>query len=319
MSLDLAYKKRVSENLVKYLEESPENRTVNGLADEHGITKLYVSRIKNGIFEIKHQEEGKAPTIIADEYFHRIAEAIGMAFRSGTGLHWETFNFKQVQSVCARAQGKRLRVLLEGDTGFGKTYGLEFYTTRKDKVIYIKVTRSMTERNMLQAILKRLNIREDIRGTRTMLNAIRYALTGTPGYLLIIDETEYLKPNLWHVVKEIADFTENKCGLIVSGLGITQIIHKLADRKRMGFRQLRRRFFPNRVLLPTIIETSEKVRICEEAGITERTAINVIREYCNDFDMLSTVIKDAVQYQKSKGDKITGDMIMKRFKDTFEI
>jgi hypothetical protein len=26
-----------------------------------------------------------------------------------------------------------------------------------------------------------------------------------------------------------------------------------------------------------------------------------------------------VQYQKSKGEKITGEVIMKRFKDTFEI
>lgn len=315
--MELAFKQKVSDALNKWLEESPENRTLNGLAEEHGITKLYVSKIKNGVFAIDHGN-GKR-TEIGDEYFYRIAEAIGLMHRSGSGYHWETYNFTLIQKTCKRAQGKRMRVLLEGDTGFGKTYSLDYYNIHADKVIYIKVTRSMTERNLLQAILKKLSIRDDIRGARNMINAIRYQLTGTPGYLLIIDEAEYLKPNLFHVIKEIADFTEGKCGFILSGLGITSTIKRLADKKRMGFPQLKRRFFPNRLLLPDRIENSEKERICMDTGITDRTAINVIKNYCHDFDMLSQIVADVAAWQKSTGRKITGEEIMNRFRDSLDI
>lgn len=315
--MELAFKQKVSEALNKWLQESPDNRTLNGLAEEHGITKLYVSRIKNGAFEIVNSTTEKT-TVIADEYFYRIAEAIGLAHRSGSGLHWETYNFQYVMRACKRAQGKRMRVLLEGDTGHGKTYALDYFQIHFDKVIYIKATHSMTERNLLQAIAKKLGI-GDIRGARNTINAIRHALTGTPGYLLIIDEAEYLKPNLFHVVKEIADFTEGKCGFILSGLGISKTIKKLANKGRMGFPQLRRRFFPNRILLPDTIEKGEKEKICLDSGITDRTAINVIQQYCNDFDMLSQVVNEVTNRQKSTGRKMTGAEIMDRFKDTLEI
>jgi DNA transposition AAA+ family ATPase len=312
------FKQKVSDRLNTWLQESPENRSLNGLAEEHSIPKLYVSKIKNGIFEVYNNTTQKS-TVIADEYFYRIAEAIGMMARSGSGLHWETFNFQQVQLISKRAQRKKMRVLLEGDTGSGKTYGLEHYQIHVDKVIYIKATRSMTERNLLQAILKKLSIRDDIRGARNMINAIRHTLTGTPGYLLIIDEAEYLKNNLFHVIKEIADFTEGKCGFILSGLGISSIIKRHSERKRMGFPQLRRRFFPNRVVLPDRIERSEKEKICMDSGITDKTAINVISQICNDFDMLSQVVSEVISWQKSSNRKVNGAEIMSKFKDTIEI
>ena len=314
--MELEFKKRVTEALNAWLAESPENRTLNGLAEEHQITKLYVSRIKNGIYEIEHA--GGKSTTIDDEYFHRIAYAIGLTTRSGTGLHWETNNFTRIQKAARAAQNKRMRILLDADTGFGKTYSLEYYSLHKDKVIYLKVTRSMTERDLLFAILKKLGIREEIRGNRQKLNAIRHALTGTPGYLFIIDEAEYLKPGIFHVIKEIADFTEGKCGFILAGMGVLQLINKLANKKRIGFPQLRRRFFPNRLMLPERIENSEKKQIAQQSGITNETALNVICQYCNDFDMLSQMVFEAMEFQKAKGRKITGQDLMAIYGGTLD-
>lgn len=313
--LELKTKQKITERLIAWLEES-EERSMRKVSEELGISNLYVSRIKNGIYEIE-QKEGK-PTQIRDEFFHRIAEHIGLSHRSHTGLHWETTNFKSIQKVCKAAQSKRLRVLLQGDTGHGKTYALDHFQIHTDKTIYLKVTRSMTERNLLEAILKKLGHRDFPRGNREKINAIRYALTGTPGFLLIIDEAEYLKPAIFHVIKEIADFTEGKCGFIMSGYGLISKIQRLAEKKREGFPQLRRRFFPNRMLLAERIENSEKRQILTEAGITEATAMNVILQYANDFDMLSQMVADIVAFQKTNGRKITGQEIMRMFKDSLE-
>jgi hypothetical protein len=315
--MEQQFKTKVSEALNKWLEENPEDRTMNGLADEHSLPKLYVSRIKNGIYTIEHASGKK--TEIADEYFYRIAEAIGIMHRSHTGEHWETFNFKEITRMCKRSQGKRMRYLLDANTGHGKTYALDYFQIHSDRSIYLKVTRTMTERNLLEAVLKKLGHRDFPRGNREKINAINYALTGTPGFVLIIDEAEYLRPSLFHVIKEMADFTEGKCGFVLSGYGLIEKISTLASKKREGFPQLKRRFFPNRLILPENILNSEKKAICIQSGITDATAINVICQYCNDFDMLSQVVADCVAWQKSTGKKITGQEIMTMFKDSFDL
>jgi DNA transposition AAA+ family ATPase len=315
--MEVLFKQKVSESFNRWLEENPETRSINKVAEELHISRLYVSRIKNGIYQIE-QKDAK-PTEIRDEFFHRIAELIGLTHRSHTGLHWETSNFKQIQKVCRAAQNKRMRVLLQADTGHGKTYALDHYQIHNDKVIYLKVTRSMTERNLLEAILRKLGIKDIPRGNREKINLIRFHLTGTPGYLLIIDEAEYLRPALFHVIKEIADFTEGKCGFIMSGFALVQKIGKLADKKREGFPQLKRRFFPNRIMLPEKIENSEKRYILQESGITDATAINVIIQYADDFDMLSQMVSDIVGWQKSNGKKMNGQEVMTRFRDSIDI
>jgi hypothetical protein len=307
-------KERITEGLKKWLSESPENRTLNGLADEHSIPKLYLSLIKNGTYEVKN-----TGTIIKDEYFYHVAHAIGLMHRSHTGAHWETLNFKAVVKTCRQAQGKRLRVLLQGDTGFGKTYALDHYQIHNDKVIYVKVTRSMTERNLLEAIIKKLGVRDFPKGNREKINHIRHTLAGTPGYLLIIDEAEYLRTPLYHTIKEICDFTEGKCGFIMSGYDLIKKIQRLADKGREGFPQLRRRFFPNRMLLPSRIENSEKASICVDSGITDKSAINIICQYCDDFDMLSQVVAELVALQKKENRKVKGEEVIDLFKDSFDL
>lgn len=313
--MDLQFKRKVTEALNAWLEESPD-RTLNGLAEEHEITKLYVSRIKNGLYEI--EQKNGSTTVIAPEYFYRIAYAIGLMAHMPNRFQWHTKNFELIQKVCRKAQQDRMRVLLEGPTGHGKTNALEYYKVKSNKVVYQKVTRSMTERDLLRGLCKKLGLGEDIRGTRRMLEAINYQLTGEPGYLLIIDEQEYARLGLYHTIKEIADFTEYKCGFILSGCGIVKIIKRHAQNDRNGWPQLRRRFFPNRVILPDAIDNREKRKICEEHGITDKTAQNVIMHYCHDFDILSQVIADAIAFKKQNNREMTGQDILNRFKDSFE-
>lgn len=316
--MDEQLKIKISEGFNKWLEENPTDRKVKAFARDNNLNEAYVSFVKNGIYSVPNKKGGK-DTVIADQYFYRIAEAIGLMHRSHTGAHWETNNFKEISRMCKRAQNKRMRYLLDGDTGHGKTYALDYFQIHADKTIYIKVTRTMTERNLLEAILKKLGHRDFPRGNREKINAINYALTGHPGFLLIIDEAEYLRASLYHVIKEIADFTENKCGFVLAGFQLVEKINKLAIKKREGFPQLKRRFFPNRMMLPNRIENTEKRMICDASDITEKTAINVICEYCNDFDMLSQVVGDVIAWQNSNSRKMTGNEIMVMFKDSFDL
>lgn len=315
MAVDQQFKKKVTEAFNTWLDES-DDRTLNGFAEENEISKLYVSRIKNGIYQIDHNG-GEKVTQIADQYFYRIAYAIGLMAHMPHRFQWHTRNFEHIQKVCKRAQNECMRVLLDGPTGHGKTNALEYYKIKANKVVYQKVTRSMTEIDLLRALCKKLWLGEAIRGSRRMLEAIHTRLTGEPGYLLIIDEQEYARLGLYHTIKEIADFTEHKCGFILSGCGITKIIERHASAQRMGWPQLRRRFFPNRVALPDAIDNREKRKICEDAGVTDKTAQNVIITYCNDFDILSQVIIDAIAFKKQNNREMTGEEMMIRFRESF--
>src|SRR5690606_5718863 len=106
--MELQFKQKVTEALNKWLDES-NSRTLNGFCKEHDITVLYASKIKNGVYEVVHNDKSKPNTVIADEYFYRIAEAIGLMTRSHTGFHWNTYNFRRVTSLCKASQNKRMR------------------------------------------------------------------------------------------------------------------------------------------------------------------------------------------------------------------
>lgn len=317
--MEVEFKTKVTQAFNEWLREDPETRSIKGFAREHNLNDGYVSAIKNGNYQIPNKKTGKA-FIIHDKVFFAIADNIGLTQRSYTGLRWQTNNLLTIQKACKQAQAKRVRILLDGETGFGKTHALEDFSIRYNKVIYVKVTRTMTEKSLLDIILKKLDYKGSlIRGNRERINQIRFLLTGTPGYLLIVDEAEYLKTNIYHTIKEISDFTEYKCGFVLAGHDLITKIRRLSDKRREGFPQLRRRFFTHRVMLPQRIENSEKAAICIESGITNDSAIDTITSHCMDFDIMSHVILAALSWQNKHGRKITGDEIEILFKDSFDL
>lgn len=302
--LSTEQKRRVSEAITEWLSTG-HDRSGNTLAQQSGVSSAYISKIRNGEYQMG--TNGKA-TVIQDSYFYKISDAIG--FNLDEELHWDYIkSFKTIQAICRRSQHRKERTLLDGQTGQGKTYGLERYAATHDKVIYIKLTHTMNVRDLLEIMCHKLNIREHIPGNRKKMEAIRERVLSKPGHLVILDEIELCKPNIFLIAKEIADFTERKCGMVLSGMDLKKKIESFASRKRQGFPQLRRRFFPHRQLVPDLSK-EEVETVAKNEGITNAGAINVLKQYVRDLDMLKHYIISVKEQQNKHKRKLSGDEVI---------
>ncbi len=309
--MENAKKEQVTDAINKWLEAHP-GRGLNQLCRENNINKGYASAIKNGKYTV-------GATVISDEYFYQLMEAIGLISRNSLGFHWDYItNFRTIQNVCKNAQRKNLRLLLEANTGMGKTYALSYYSKLTDRVMYIQITRSTTEASLLTEMCNRLGIENPPRGNHRKMQVIKQHVTNFPNYLIIVDELEYARQAMFHSIKEIADFLEGRAGFIVSGYGLRDKIKRLAELKRNGFPQLKRRFFPNIAMLPEIT-VRDKKEICEREGITNEQAKNTIAGYCDDLDMLSQVIYKCLEHQRATGKKITQHEVIEMIDDYDEV
>lgn len=305
-------KEQVTEEINNWIEQSTE-RSAATLSAKSNVSEAHISKIRKGEHQMQTGRDAKGDpkySPIGDDVFRKLAHAVGLKFHKS--IHWDTPNYTLIQKVCQNAQKSQKRVLIDGDTGLGKTYALERYALEHDRVMYIKVTQSMTRKDLLTEICLKLQIHDDLRALRRKLNAIRDKVTARPDWLIIMDEMEYCPYSLFHVAKEIADFTQGKCGMIMAGMGLEQMIIDMSNKKRKGFPQIKRRFFPNRVKLRDI--TKEGIKdICKANGITDSTAVNVLSRYCFDYDALQQMILFADTYQEKKAEPVTGQILIEAF------
>jgi DNA transposition AAA+ family ATPase len=310
--LELKQKTQITEAVREWIMPNNKDRSGAELARKAGINEAYVSRIKAGEYEMPGSDNRTSP--IKDTYFYKIAQAVGLNLDKV--FDWNTTQRDLVQKWCRKAQNKKLRVLVSSPSGVGKTDSLENYAYNNDRVLYIKCTKNMGTRDMLDLICRKLNISEYLVGNYAKLEAIRKELIGRKGWLIIIDEVENVKLGIWDSIKEISDFTEGQCGLMVAGIDIISFFNKMSDKKRIPFSALKRRFFPNRVELHGL-DASEIIELCVAEGCAKKVA-NLIgalveRKELTDYDMLSNYLGDVVEYQDKKDRTMTAEEFIDMF------
>jgi DNA transposition AAA+ family ATPase len=301
--LTLEQKREVTQAVLSWIDETNPARSGAKLAEKAGINAAYLSQIKAGKYRIEMRNEGKAVEI-KDSYFQRIADAIGMSLDNS--LHWDFIdNFKRVTRACRKAQKTVIRMVIDTTTGMGKTHALEHYAATNDYVLYVKCTRNMGSKDLLDEILIALGVHDNIRGNHSKLKTIRNIITNRKGYAMIFDEVEQVKPGIYDILKDVADWSHNKAAVIISGMGIIQKFDKLANNGKPGFPQLRRRFFGHRVMLNNKLSHEEIIEVCEYEKIANKGAQNLLAQYVTDLDMLAQYVRDMKEWQESNGKKIT--------------
>lgn len=299
-------KHAITESINAWIDEKNPARSGNKLAEKAAVSSAYISKIRNGEYEIPGG--GGRSSVISDATFHRIADALGVNFNGG--LHWDfVYNFQLIQRTCRKSQKKMIRYILDGYTGLGKTFGVEHYSITSDYVVYVKCTQNMSTKGLLDTILHRLGVHDNVRGNYEKLELIRKYLTGRKGYLIIIDELEVVKLGIYAVIKDIADFTQGKCGMIITGMQLIKKLDALAARQKPGFPQLRRRFFGNQAECQPITQ-GEIVAVCEHEKIRNKGAHNVLTRVVNDFDMLAQYVADIKEWQEDHEKQITGEELI---------
>lgn len=299
-------KSAVSKAIKAWKAENPELNTERELARLTNINIAYVNNIANGVYS-----QGK--TVYADRYFAALAAVVGVSLKGADepDFHWQTPGFELIQRVCQRAQQTGKRILLDGDSGLGKSYALTWYASRNPRVIYVRCTSSMSKRELLNALLKPLGLDGKVKGEMNQMNAIEEKIS-EGGWLLIIDEAEDVKSALYKAIKELEDLSKGKAGLVVCGLGLEEKLNRLALRKKDGFRQLKRRLFPNLVHTPVyshqVAEQALAKISCQDPEVGKWFKRNV-----DNYDMLSEFVKDLYNCATRTGLPVNIDMVNKLF------
>lgn len=296
-------KQQIYEAVINWIEPGNNDRSAEKLSVKSGVSTSYISHIKRGLFSIGN-------TQISDATFIKLAIALGI--KASNELHWETKNFVFIQKVCARTQESSKIVLLDSErSGLGKTYALEYYSTYHDRVLYIKCTKSMSPKDMLNEILHKLHINEIPTGLKDKIDAIRNKVLSVENYLIIIDEAEIVKNSIYLLIKEIIDFTYRKCAVIVSGLGLNQKLKKYADKNKEGFPQLRRRL--SIVCMVTSIDNLEMINLLNSEGITATSAHRWFVRNVTDYQALTEYVMDAKELAARTSRNIDGVFLKEAF------
>lgn len=249
--------------------------------------------------------------------YYQLAELIGMNLQKSYWKHFETEIFLDIQGVFNVSREENKFVGIDGPTGAGKTYSLEFIVKQTPNCFYIKCKPSQSRLDFLMNIADGMGYKNSPRNAYRLEKLIVSKLNRETKCTLILDECEYMGKTHFDMVKSIYDDTKGKCGIVLCGLGIKEFIEKkaLSATGAKGWLQLRRRINANWVVLPEIGYSSKNWKstvksICDslDKGRFADNAISWLASNTENFDDLSTYVseilevadKDAIQkIQKS--------------------
>ena len=310
--MELEQKQQVTDAINQWVDDKNPARSASKLSEKSGVNAAYISRIKNGEYEM--QSGGGRITVINDSHFFKLAEAVGLKFDDE--YKWDFLNsYKLGYRVMRKAQRKQLRAIIDGDTGQGKTFISKWYNRENDYVLFLECTRNMTGKAMINSLCDKLGIELPVRTTPfERLELIKKVITNRRGYLIVFDQVgkNEVKPSIYSVLMDIAVAVEGKAGMVISGYKVTDMLTHQYNRHVPGMRQLARRFMSNTYELPQLT-TNEIQLVCEAEGITNKGAITVLQKHVRDLDMLSQYVRDIIEYQQKEGKKITGEEVISLF------
>jgi DNA transposition AAA+ family ATPase len=242
-----------------------------------------------------------------DKLWRSIARLIGY----NMGSKWtvkKTQNLRAIQEMCLDAQQNNKFIALCAETDKGKTTGLQFYCKENPFSYYMLCDVNMTRKEFLNAVLRCMGL--SIEGTLyERMNAIIKKLLSAPHQLLILDDAGKLSDNCLRQIQVIYDRTESNmvrhAGLVVAGTEyLEKYINKMADKDKMGFRELRRRI---EYWQPLMGVSKEFIAaIAADYGVDDKAAILYLQQISTGYGVLKNHLVNFSDYMSKNPDTDLG-------------
>lgn len=293
MKITTELKSKIAQNVTDWCAQ--DGRTQAELARLSGVGDAYINIIANKKYT------DKAP---ADTQWSKL-----VVFFGGGEIHIDSPNYLNIHAALAYAQKEHERTGIDGYTGAGKTYAVSRYAKNNPNVYVITGRRSMGQRALLHELASQVGV--DRYKTYTMYELekeIVKQLLRRTSPLIVFDEMEYVKPACLFTIKTLCDLLEGKCGIVLCGI-IREELKKQADRGKLGFPQLFRRF-DFRWEIMEKISASEIRKVCKDYGVTDGDVVKYLTQLCKDYDTFTTALKECV-----KRDNVTVEYLKTIFKD----
>jgi hypothetical protein len=321
---------KVQTAMMAWMEQDKENNTGAELSRRSGANQSDISRIKKGY---DYRQVGAKASPIPVETYTRLATALALDLESGA-VHWEEATvYQEIQEMCHIAR-KHLRfTLIDGMSGLGKSYALSMMAKRSAKTVYIQATKHMTAVDLLSEILIRFGKKNLIpqKGASTrrihlMHREIAAFVAENEGWLVILDEMEDKRRDLYQAIKDLCDDfgrerQHRKASLLVCGIGLFDLWHRKHLSGQMPYTQLYTRFTEHYKPLSagTPDQRAEFMRgevkkLVTREGYTHPTAINWFCQKLDNMGALSSVVTDmnrATQRTATPRDQVTAAILDK--------
>lgn len=202
----------------------------------------------------------------------------------------ETHNLGQIAALCNDAQENGTMLGIAGYTGAGKTTALAEYANTKGigNVHYMLWDVTMGRKDFLNALLKAMGKEFD----GSIYNKTEYIvqqLLSQHKPLIIIDTCGELNNAVYRLIQVLYDKLNGGAGIVLTGTdAFRKYINKMANKDKMGFRELRRRI---EYWLPLRgIQANEIKAVCHHYGITDAEAVQYVQQVCDNYGSLKGMI-----------------------------
>lgn len=233
---------------------------------------------------------GGKNTVIANKYFERMANFIG---HSITKSFWENKPTPQLTSIVANltdAKEHGTTSLIIGETGSGKSHTINLILRKHPADTYIvKVGSSDNLSDLIDKIIDELKIttgKTKSKKLRDIAAKLRQIKEDGHAPQLILDEAEYMKQPALCSIKELHDYLDKYCSIVLVGTDqLTANIDSLRKKNKAGIPQFYRRIKFGIRKLPSV-DRSFKLFIADET----REVQKFLQEICDNYGELHDVL-----------------------------
>lgn len=276
----------ITEALRGYVGKYPSQN--KAAASLKGISPATLSAMLNG----RHES-------ISDEMWRNVASQIGI--RPGVPAEWqvvETNALREMLYAFADSQEHRTVRWITGDAGCGKSTAAGIYGSEHREVFTVLCDEDMRKGDFVREIARKVGLRSAGLRIRDMLDGAIESLMQMESPLLIFDEGDKPKDNVFRYFINIYNRLEGKCGIVF--LSTSYVRHRIergVSANRKGYDEIHsrigRRFFE---LEPT--DVPDVVAVCRANGLTDGRKIeNVIKaSEKSDFDL--RCVRSAIHREK---------------------
>jgi DNA transposition AAA+ family ATPase len=209
-----------------------------------------------------------------------------------------------VQNTCKRVMQLQHMERVVGQTGYGKTTALKHFHRNNNKVAYVLMTPSMSQKDCLRSIGFALGLKS-LDGTMSEIMGSVSRKMGQHGGLLIIDDCGKVIAKFYRALQELYDRSEGRIGIILAGVpALKRHLLNFAARGKESYPELVSRISYTQELYSPSHDVIELA--CQSHGIVDMKAVNYIKRNIHDYRHLRNVIMGA----KATGlQQITVDVI----------
>ncbi|MFL0063468.1 AAA family ATPase [Tenacibaculum maritimum] len=271
------------------------------LGRDANVGEAYVSVILKGKTNIGR-------TQIKDKYYLALCNAIGYSIDVKIWRHFNTQNFKTIINELKKARQNKSRLVIDADTGAGKTYACKKYKQKyPNNTFVVKCLAIENSKEFAINIAEVVGV--ETHGTAgSIIKRVAKKLLSLDDVVLIIDEAEHIgkKSGYINIIKSVADLFEGKIAFVLLGMGISKILKTGFDKNKQNFRQTARRFSKREECETNISE--DVIKICQELElkkVVQAWFANRMRNY----DEFKVLVVEAIEEAKKLKQPVTVELL----------